>query len=467
MKVGRRSITGGIAHRWFFPSVLMVAGSGGSHSDDAGTLGHGGYFVDREGNIRVFESAVIKSDISSAGDLWVGKGASIEGNAAVEGDLVMESDSRIGGSITVKGSANFKQNSVVGGKVEIGGAVYRGNNPPEHLFRRKYPSSVTDESAQSEPLNIESEMETVLEGRKLKEGAVTIMHEKKAEVSYALVRRASAQGQSCMIIGREPPERLRNVRGIRIDDENVIWLTNLVGRRCVNPTHLSSVLNSLTRFLDANRNGLVLIDGIEYLITNNGFDQVLKFVNKIEDMIKTSSASFLITLDPRTLDAQNLALVERGAETIMSAERARDDKGLLQQEFEERLKEESVRRQQLEDRLDGYLYRIENVISAAQSRPQTEQGISNEDISELQGARDTIKTELRTLEERIEEKERELLETLDRKIGEIRGDDSRKDLVSSMEEQLRENSELLLKAVLLAEKLSSEKLEKVEGKPLE
>lgn len=444
-------------------NLLVVAGAdNGKSKEQDGPLGRGNYFVDREGNIRVFESAVIKNDVFSTGDLWIGKAARIEGNASVEGDLIMERDSRVAGSIRVKGSVNFKQNALVQGEVEIGGSVYRGNNPPEHLFRRKYPVPQGEDFISSEGSDLDADVSTLLEGRKLKGGVVTVIHEKRSEISYAILRRMSSEGTACMIIGREPPERLQSTRGIRIDDENVIWLTNLVGRRCVNPTHLSSVLSALTRFLDGNRRGLVLLDGVEYLITNNGFDQVLKFINKIEDMIITSGITVLVTVDPRTLDAQNLALIERGAETILSMERPSDEKGLARQELEEMLKEETVRRQQLEDRLDGYLYRIESAISTAQAGPAGGKR-SESEIKELEGARDTIRTELRTLEQRMEEKERELLETLDRKIGEIKEGESRKDLVSTMEEQLRENSELLLKAVLLAEKLSTEKLHRSEG----
>lgn len=442
--------------------LLVVAGAeNGKSKEQNSPLGKGNFFVDREGNIRVFESAVIRNDVFSTGDLWIGKGAVIEGNASADGDLIMERDSRVAGSIRVKGSVNFKQNALVLGEVEIGGSVYRGNNPPEHLFRRKYPAPQGEDFFASEGSDLEADVSTLLEGRKLKGGVVTVIHEKRSEISYAILRRMSSEGSACMIIGREPPERLQSTRGIRIDDENVIWLTNLVGRRCVNPTHLSSVLNALTRFLDGNRRGLVLLDGVEYLITNNGFDQVLKFINKIEDMIITSGITVLVTVDPRTLDAQNLALIERGAETILSMERQSDEKGLARQELEEMLKEETVRRQQLEDRLDGYLYRIESAISTAQARPPGESR-NEAEIKELEGARDTIRTELRTLEQRMEEKERELLETLDRKIGEIREGEGRKDLVATMEEQLRENSELLLKAVLLAERLSTEKLQRSE-----
>ncbi len=444
---------------------LMAAGSGGGRQrDDSEPLGRSSYFVDREGNIRVFESMVVKGDIRSTGDLWIGRGAVIEGSAYADGDLVMERESRVTGSIFVRGSANFKQDSVVSGSVDIGGAVYRGNNPPEHLFRRKYPPPSTEDAQPVDQGSLESEVSSVLEGRKLQDGGMVIIHEKKAELSYALLRRMLADGTPCMIIGREPPERLQSVRGLRIDEESVIWLTNLVGRRCVNPTHLSAMLNTLTRFLDNNRKGVVLIDGIEYLITNNGFEQVLKFINKIEDMIITSSVSFIVTLDPRTLDAQHLALIERGAETIVSGERQPEERGGIREEFEERLKEEAVRRQQLEDRLDGYLYRIETAINAAQARPQAEQASMEPEISELKGARDTIRSELRTLEQRIGEKERELLETLDRKILEMKEEDSRTDLVAAMEEQLRDNSELLLKAVLLAEKLSAEKTARLESR---
>ena len=421
-------------------------------------------FTDREGNVSIFASSVIKSGVTSKADMWIGADTVIEGDVSVDGDLIMEKNSKISGSARVGGSANFKDDSTILGEVSIQGSVYRGNNPPEHIFKHLRPVARLKESGSVGELpDIADEVDVLISNGKIQPGSVVIIQEKKTYLSYALIRRLSNEGMKCMIIGREPPERVQSVRFIRINEDDVIWLTTLVGRRCVNPTHLGSVQNSLTKFIDSNRRGIVLIDGLEYLIANNGFDAVLKFINRIEDMIITTGTTVVVSVDPRTLDAQHLALIERGSETVYSDNSA-EETDSLSAEIEERLKEEAVRRQQLEDRLDSYLSRIENAIVAVKSGNIQGQDRQIVRLNELEGAREIIKEEIRTVEENMRNRETELLRTIDDRLRELTEPEGKQRALNEMEQQLRENSGLLLKAVLLAERLSTEKVRNETGR---
>jgi hypothetical protein len=412
------------------------------------------FFVDREGNMSIFEASTIEDDVIAKGDLWMGKNSTVSGRVQIEGDLIMEANARILGSAFVKGSAHFKENAVIAGEVNIIGAVYRGNNPPEHMFRnRRRGLHAMKLKSSMETEGVENEIDRLIDSDKLQTGTLVIVQERKTDLSYSLIRRFAATGTPCMIIGREPPERVRSVRMIEIEDEQVLWLTTLVGRRCVNPTHLGSIQNTIGHFIDSSVRGVVLIDGVEYLISNNGFEAVLRFINKIEDMIITTGTTVVVSIDPRTLDAMHLALIERGAETIYRQETS-EQTGGTESEIEERLKEETVRRQQLEDRLDEYLSRIENAIMTVKAGTQISSEGHKLNINELEAAKEAISQEVARLEENLKRRETELISVLEHKIESYGARTERNASVEEMERQLKDNSELLLKAVLLAEKLS-------------
>ena len=62
--------------------------------------------------------------------------------------------------------------------------------------------------------------------------------------------------------------------------------------------------------------GAILLDGIEYLVSNNSFDAVLMFVRRLLDAISESRYAFIISLGPATLKDQELKVLEREMEVI-------------------------------------------------------------------------------------------------------------------------------------------------------
>src|SRR3989442_13717887 len=62
--------------------------------------------------------------------------------------------------------------------------------------------------------------------------------------------------------------------------------------------------------------GAILLDGIEYLVSNNSFDAVLMFVRRLLDAISESRYAFIISLGPATLKDQELKVLEREMEGL-------------------------------------------------------------------------------------------------------------------------------------------------------
>ena len=55
----------------------------------------------------------------------------------------------------------------------------------------------------------------------------------------------------------------------------------------------------------------ILLDGLEYLITNNNFLTVLRLVQSLRDQVAINHSILLVAMNPSTLDAHELNLLEK------------------------------------------------------------------------------------------------------------------------------------------------------------
>ena len=76
------------------------------------------------------------------------------------------------------------------------------------------------------------------------------------------------------------------------------------------PTKLAQVFALLANFLDGNENGVVLMEGIGYLISHNSFESVLRFVQKTNEKINARSANLILSVDPQALEPRSYSLIE-------------------------------------------------------------------------------------------------------------------------------------------------------------
>ncbi|WP_162287187.1 DUF835 domain-containing protein [Thermococcus chitonophagus] len=100
------------------------------------------------------------------------------------------------------------------------------------------------------------------------------------------------------------------------DNERWFWITKVQkGPRTVEPTNLVKILNLAVRYLE--QGGTVVIDGIEYLILENGFDSVLKFLANLRDYAMLYNSTVIIVSDLTTFSEKERKLLLRviGEET--------------------------------------------------------------------------------------------------------------------------------------------------------
>src|SRR5881409_3844107 len=143
----------------------------------------------------------------------------------------------------------------------------------------------------------------------LEKGVCYLVKEKKPELSFRLFEMLLAQKIPSLCITRQYPDRVRRERGLT--DVRIIWLSHTPGEDYHNPTAIGTLAKVIQKFIeDNNGEGAVLLDGLEYLIINNGFLQTLMFVEHVNEFVMQRRAIILLPVSPDTLEEKELALLE-------------------------------------------------------------------------------------------------------------------------------------------------------------
>jgi hypothetical protein len=79
----------------------------------------------------------------------------------------------------------------------------------------------------------------------------------------------------------------------------------------IGPNNLPKLFSIIANFLGGHQGGVVVLEGIEYLITHNKFKSVLNFLQSMNEHIATSSANLIMPINPTTLDEREYSLLER------------------------------------------------------------------------------------------------------------------------------------------------------------
>jgi PAS domain S-box-containing protein len=106
-----------------------------------------------------------------------------------------------------------------------------------------------------------------------------------------------------LCITRQNPKKIRELYGL--EKTPIIWLTGgegVPGEISMKPDNLTGLGATLGKFLTQTKGGLILLDGIEYLMTRNGYEAVLKLIHFLNDRVMTSDCMVLCSIDPLTME---------------------------------------------------------------------------------------------------------------------------------------------------------------------
>jgi hypothetical protein len=112
-----------------------------------------------------------------------------------------------------------------------------------------------------------------------------------------------------LVVTRVYPDRIRETYRLQVTP--IIWLTESTGEKRIPPTSVALLTDTMIRFMESNPNSIVLMDGVEYLLTFNDFNRVLKSLDSLNETVWITKSRLLISLNPKALDSKQLAMIER------------------------------------------------------------------------------------------------------------------------------------------------------------
>jgi hypothetical protein len=132
-----------------------------------------------------------------------------------------------------------------------------------------------------------------------------------------------SQGGKGLCISRTHPDVLKQKYGF---DAESLWLTKTERQNgsakpsepeYVSPNNLAHLASAIREFLEKGEKGAVIIEGLEYLNTQNDFKSVLKFVQLINEQVVLDKGFLIIPVDGATMDAKDFSLVEREMSQVL------------------------------------------------------------------------------------------------------------------------------------------------------
>jgi predicted hydrocarbon binding protein len=122
-------------------------------------------------------------------------------------------------------------------------------------------------------------------------------------------------GFAGLVITRDFPKKVMKKWGL--DGTPFMWLTMDESTEfAVPPTNLPLIYNNIKKFLASGTKCCVLLAGIEYLVTQTSYDNVLKFILLLNDKIAVHDSLLIVPISPKTLDERQLKMLERECEVV-------------------------------------------------------------------------------------------------------------------------------------------------------
>ncbi|MDH7508441.1 MAG: DUF835 domain-containing protein [Methanomassiliicoccales archaeon] len=154
-------------------------------------------------------------------------------------------------------------------------------------------------------------------------GSVIILKGKEIDGAFISFKSLIEKGFKGLCVTRSHPATVKRKFTLNVP---MVWLTKeempppdqgaADEQLYVSPTdlpRLSTIVKTFTSGKSGNDQGstkVILLEGVEYLITQNDFRNVLRFLQNVKDQVVLSKSILLIPIDPSTFEQKDLSLLE-------------------------------------------------------------------------------------------------------------------------------------------------------------
>ena len=144
-------------------------------------------------------------------------------------------------------------------------------------------------------------------------GHCYLVEEERPTYSNVLLGQKMEEGYRGLVITRMNPKRIRDEFKSPPD---ILWLTDKESsQEKTIPPSLEMIIHVIQEYMQEG-NGMIVLDGIQYLVSSTNFDAVLRFLRSLIDEISESEAILAISMSPETMKPQEVSILEREMEVL-------------------------------------------------------------------------------------------------------------------------------------------------------
>ncbi|MBD3387862.1 MAG: DUF835 domain-containing protein [Candidatus Altiarchaeales archaeon] len=123
-------------------------------------------------------------------------------------------------------------------------------------------------------------------------------------------------GTMGLVVSRHHPPELRDRYGLV--KTPMVWLTQEKVDDSLHPSDLTELSHIIKEFIWKGGETAVLLDGIEYLVLHNSFEDVLKTIQGVDDVVVQNKSCLILTIDPSAVSEQEFHLLKRELNEYMA-----------------------------------------------------------------------------------------------------------------------------------------------------
>jgi len=150
----------------------------------------------------------------------------------------------------------------------------------------------------------------------VKYGESYVINEENPEKCFIVFEQILNRGGRGLCITRTSPESIELFN--RNENIEYIWLTKMgmvknERFQTFSPTDLSKITGRINDFVKENvkNKSIVLFEGVEFLITNNSFNDVIKMLSTVKDIVQSNKGVFLVSMNMNTLKDEEKNIIKR------------------------------------------------------------------------------------------------------------------------------------------------------------
>jgi len=151
--------------------------------------------------------------------------------------------------------------------------------------------------------------------RKVEAHGAYLVREDRPEEIFEIARSLEAGGTRLLCVTRMHPDDVRGRhKGLKAQ---FLWLTQSSDApraksvEHASATNLVGLVSTVDLFVKQKGEATVALEGLDYLVSQNGFEPTLKCVQQINEKARARSASLLVSIDPGTLGTREYGLLAK------------------------------------------------------------------------------------------------------------------------------------------------------------